>query len=309
MKKDLNRATIVYNPISTGFKEDDLIKIELELKKQGIKPDFRASYKAGSVIDIIKENDSKDNLIITLGGDGTVSEAYQAYNEINQQGLYAHIPIGTTNDMAKNYGVRYQDKELIVRDILNGEENLLDSFSVNGKIASYISTFGYLSHIPYVTSRPLKEKLGHRGYFIRGLYEMATKFPIKYDITYKTDNKCDNTSCYLGAVSNSIGFAGITLYPNADITDGMLELLLITSVNPKMIFDLLIKYTKDKINLKEYADYLVLDTSKEISLTFNNNFPKMPLDNDGENSLIVPNNENRTIIYKPEKKIKVLKRK
>lgn len=44
----------------------------------------------GNVIDLVKEADYKDTLIVTLGGDGTVKKAYTGLSQIKQKGIYAH---------------------------------------------------------------------------------------------------------------------------------------------------------------------------------------------------------------------------
>ena len=104
MKKDnLKNCIIIYNPVSTGFEENSVNLIAKTVKDNNIEPYFMKSMYEGHVKELVKEADDKNNLIITLGGDGTVSEAYQALNEIKQKGLYSHVPTGTTNDMAKNY--------------------------------------------------------------------------------------------------------------------------------------------------------------------------------------------------------------
>jgi len=97
------------------------------------------------------ETDKENELIITLGGDGTVSEAYKGLNMIKQQGLYTHVPTGTANDMAKNYDVKYSDAKKITEDILNGEVSYMDSFKVNDEFAAYTSVFGYLAQLRYCT--------------------------------------------------------------------------------------------------------------------------------------------------------------
>ena len=187
-KHNIKDSVVIYNPISTSFKKESITKIASTLKNHGITPEFEESKYQGHLIELIKDFDKKDRLIITLGGDGTVSESYIALNEITQEGIYAHIPTGTTNDMAKNYNVRYKDADKILEDILNGEITELDSFKINNEVVAYISLFGYLSHIPYATNPFLKKKLGHLGYVLTGLGDMIKNpIPSKFNVRYETD--------------------------------------------------------------------------------------------------------------------------
>ncbi len=307
-KYNIKKCEIIYNPVSTGFKENDINLIAKTMKENNIIPNFKKSMYEGHLIELVKESDDNDTLVITLGGDGTVGEAYKAYNEINQKGLYAHVPTGTTNDMSKNFDVRYKDADQIVKDILNGDVELFDSYKMNNEIISYTSVFGYLAHVPYVTNKNMKKHLGHAGYVLSA-FPYIIKNPEHYLIEYETDNIIGQTNCILGAVTNSKGFAGIDLYKNVFLNDGKLELLLIKNANAKLIANLARDYVKNDINLSKYKDYLIMDSSSNIRLTFKETYPKFAFDNDGEKSNEIITYGNDTVIYKPAKKIKILKRK
>lgn len=308
MKDNIKNCIIIYNPVSTGFNKNDIDKIYNTTKHYGLNSDFLKSNYQGNLIKLVKEADDYNTLIITLGGDGTVSEAYRAYNDIHQKGLYAHIPTGTTNDMAKNFDIRFRKCDMILNDILNGEEVMFDSYKMNDEIVAYTSVFGYLAHVPYVTSRNMKKYFGHLGYVLSA-FPYIIKTPKKYNILYETDNNKEVVSCILGAITNSKGFAGIDLYKNASLNDGKLELLLVKDANPKLIASLVKDYLKNDINLKKYENSLTIDSSSKIKLTFNENYPDYPIDNDGEKSKQIIDDNKNTITYEVANKIKVLKRK
>lgn len=308
MNEEVKKCRILYNPISTTFKKDNLEDLKDTIKKFGIKYETEESKYAGHLKELIKKADEKDVLTITLGGDGTVSEAYSSYNEIIQQGMYTHIPTGTTNDMAKNYDVKEKKINKIIEDILNGEVTFMDSYKVNDEIVSYTSVFGYLSHIPYITKPVLKRKLGHVGYVISA-FPYIIKKPVKYDITYETDNIKGRTNCMLGAITNSKGFAGIDLYKDAKLDDGKLELLLIKDANAKLIASLVKDYLKNSIDLKKYEKHLITDTTSHVKLKFNDIYPDFNFDNDGEKSNVLPTSNNPEVNYELAKKIRILKRK
>ncbi len=308
MIKDIKNCTILYNPVSSGFSINKLNSIYDTVKENGLTADVIASKEQGNITKLIMETDKESELIITLGGDGTVSEAYKGFNMIKQQGLYAHVPTGTANDMAKNYNVRYKDAGKITEDILNGEIAKMDSFKVNDEFVAYTSVFGYLAHVPFKTPRGFK-KIFKTGSYVATAAPYLLKAPVKYNISYETENISGNTSCILGAVSNSKGFAGIDLYKDALLDDGRLELLLITEANAKLISSIVKDYLKNDIDIRKYKDYLVLDKARKIKLTFNDVYPKYVFDNDGEKSLVLPNKDNPTVTFEVANQIKVLKRK
>lgn len=299
-KHNIKKCEIIYNPVSTGFKENDINLIAKTMKENNIIPNFKKSMYEGHLIELVKESDDNDTLVITLGGDGTVGEAYKAYNKIDQKGLYAHVPTGTTNDMAKNFDVRYKDADKIVKDILNGDVELFDSYKMNDEIVSYTSVFGYLAQVPYVTNKNMKKRLGHAGYVLSA-FPYIIKSPEHYLIEYETDNIIGQANCILGAITNSKGFAGINLYKNVSLNDEKLELLLVRNANPKLIASLVSDYISNTIDLNKYKDYLIMDSSSNIRLTFKETYPKFAFDNDGEKSNEIITYGNDTVIYKPAK--------
>lgn len=308
MKENIKKSVIIYNPVSTGFKEKDLNLIARTLKENNIEPELVKSMYQGHLIKLVKEADAKNTLILTLGGDGTVGEAYQAISKIKQKGIYAHVPTGTTNDMAKNYNVTAKSVSKITEDIINGEVSFLDSYSVNGKIAAYTSVFGYLAHVPYVTNPNLKKYLGHAGYVLSAAKDIIKK-PISYDISYQTEKESGRCNCMLGAVSNSKGFAGINLYKDAKLDDGKIELLLLKDLDAKTILSIVRDYLKNDIDLKRYQEHVIFKQAKNITLTFNDRFLTYPIDIDGENSEVLPTYQDRDITFKVEKPIKVMRKK
>lgn len=310
MKKNIfNKYFVVYNPTASGFKNENLKLVldKIEDKTNIIASALKSTYR-GSVLDIIKTVDSEDSLIITLGGDGTVSEAYEAYHQNGQKGTYAHIPTGTTNDMAKNYNVIKNKPDEIISDILDGEVSLFDTYSLNGKASAYCSVFGYLAHVPYVTNTSLKKHLGHAAYVLSaGKYLM--KKPVKYNISYETENMKGNGDFILGAVSNSNGFAGIDLFKDAKLDDGKVELLLVKNLTPGVILSLIKDYLKNDVDLKRYSKYLIMDQASNIELKFNDKLLEFPVDMDGENSNISPRYIDDSLTFKVENPLRIMTRK
>ncbi len=302
----IKNCVIIYNPVSTGFNILALDKMVKVIKEHDITPWVTKSIHHGNIIDLVKKVDSNDTLVITLGGDGTVKEAYTALNQIEQKGVYAHIPTGTTNDMARNYDVKHKKPYKIIEDILNGEIKTFDTYSINGQIAAYTAVFGYLAHVPYVTPAYLKKRFKYAGYLMTAAKEMLIK-PTEYDITYKIKGVSKRDNFILGAVSNSKGFAGINLYNNASLSDGKIELLLIKNMDSKLIMKIAKDFINNKVDLSKFSEYITLLQANEIKLTFNDNFPKYAVDVDGENSKIIPSYADRDLVFKMERPVRILK--
>lgn len=154
----------------------------------------------------------------------------------------------------------------------------------------------------------MKKYLGHKGYILSA-FPYIIKKPEKYLVEYETDNIKGTANCILGAVTNSKGFAGIDLYNDIKLNDEKIELLLIKELNANLIMNLTKDYLRNDIDLKKYKDYLIMDSSKNIRLTFKERYPEFNFDNDGEKSNQTLTYGLDTANYSPAKQIKVLKRK
>ena len=305
--ENIKKCKVIYNPIATNFKKEMLTGIMRANKRYEIKTEFYKSEYEGHLKKLIEEHDEKDALILTLGGDGTVSESYSAFNKINQKGLYSHIPTGSTNDMAKNYNVRYNDPFLITDDIVNGEKVSLNSMLINNETASYVSAFGFLSYIPYVTSPWFKKNLHHFGYVAYAIPSLMNKPPI-YNISFDVDGNKGQTDCILGAITNSNGFGGVDLFPNAKLDDNKLELLLVKNLDSKLIALIFRDYMKNDIDFSRYKNNVITLSGENIKLTFNDSLPNHAFDNDGEKSKIILTPENNIVTATIGKNINVLRR-
>jgi len=152
--------SIIYNPIATQFSQAALDHLIFKFVEKGLKLNTVAkSEYSGHVIKLIKELDPVSDYLITFGGDGTVNEAVRAFNDIEQHSVYAHISVGTTNDMANNFNlVRKNAIKSIDKLAEKGKECLMDSIIVNGEPVCYVSAFGYIAAVPYLVNPTLKKK-------------------------------------------------------------------------------------------------------------------------------------------------------
>ena len=99
------KASIIYNPNATGMSEDALKSMNMTLKKQGADVlEFESRYP-GHVVELMKKANFDNDLVITMGGDGTLGEAFRALGECEQKAFLAHISTGTANDTANNLGL------------------------------------------------------------------------------------------------------------------------------------------------------------------------------------------------------------
>lgn len=303
--ENFNSCALIYNPKATKFKESTLEKAYYMLDEfaHGADIKFCKSEYSGHLMDLVKENNERD-LIITLGGDGTVSEAYKAFHEIEQNAIYAHLSVGTTNDMATNFNLyKHNPLKSLETLLTNGNVQNIDMLQMNDKVFSYISAFGYLAYVPFITDAKLKKKLGHLAYVATARHHFTDLQHL--NMTIEIDGKEKDTNCFLGMVSNFVESAGVKLHPYADPTDGKFEVLLLKKITPKAFMEIFPQYLMGKIDLRKYSDLVDIIQTDNIKFTFHD-LPKYDIDNDGEKADANLDEVNNTLTYQTGKKIKIL---
>lgn len=279
------KCSIIYNPVATGLTDSIKSDIVQAVSEKGYECSLIESEFKGHVVELIELENKKSDLILTIGGDGTVSEAFRGFEGIRQKALYSHIPLGTTNDMANNFGIAKLSPKDAVYEILNGDENEIDMVKMNNSSFAYVSAWGILTSVPYRTSNKAKKRFGHAAYVSAAMPELMQKLvglDKKLNITYEIDGKYYDEKVLLGAVSNSIGFGGVKLYKDAILNDGIFEVILVKDLNTKTVLSLFRDYLKNNIDLEKYKECFKIIKTDNIEISFNGNPPKYKADNDGE---------------------------
>ena len=101
----MERASIIYNPNATGMADEALNGMKKVLNDQGLNVNCFESRYPGNTIELVKKADINSDLVVTMGGDGTLGEAFRAFGEVDQSSYYIHMPTGTANDTAENLGL------------------------------------------------------------------------------------------------------------------------------------------------------------------------------------------------------------
>ncbi len=302
--EQIRSCTVIYNPVASSFNNEKLEQVVQRLKQEGIEPTVIKSNKEGHVIPLVKKYNPLCDLILTMGGDGTVGEAFQGFHGQEQHALYTHISTGTTNDVIANFDLVANDMLASLDRILAGRVREIDIMSVNGDPFAYISAFGYVTSVPYLTPNSMKRHFGYAGYVAFGMKEVL-KGPRKFQISYTKNGELIESSAIMGIISNTKNFSGIRIYPDADIGDGQFEVLLIKSANLKLIATLLHDFLTNSAKLDSYGERFEVFRTNELILSFDNKKMKIDLCNDGDRYK-TPRDENLTLHYTISGKVKML---
>lgn len=299
------KCLLIYNPVASNFTRGKLSASVDMLKEHGYDVDKRKSEYSGHVIELVKQLDPDYDLLITMGGDGTVSEAFKGFQNIKQHSVYAHISAGTTNDMASNLGLNPKDPLGNLAKLLKGSPGKWDMIEVNGEPVSYISAFGEVTQVPYEVNAKLKRFIGYAAYVVSAVPAIIKKFK-RLNMTVTANGVTQDVECVLGLISNAKGMGGITLFPYADPSNGTFEVVFLKKVTSKMAGQLFSEFLKNNVNLCDYPEEIINFTTDEMVIDFNGNPPDKAFDNDGNKAEFELTPENCRVHIKITKQINML---
>lgn len=178
----------------------------------------------------ILEDASKYDLVVSSGGDGTMSESIKGIMNSGANVPIGYIPAGTVNDFAHSMDI---SKNMIdaANAVVKGVPFAYDVGSFNGDYFCYVAAFGAFTDVSYETPQSTKNIFGHLAYLIEGVKRIKTLEA--YDITVEHDGEVYRDDFIVGLISNTISIAGLSnlVAEGVVFDDGLFEVTLIKTPN------------------------------------------------------------------------------
>ncbi|MCD8036088.1 MAG: diacylglycerol kinase family lipid kinase [Clostridiales bacterium] len=264
------KLLLILNPCSGQKKANRyIINIVSLFTSAGYDCTFHVTQKSGDATEFVENNAKNYDLIVCIGGDGTLNEVITGLINGECDVPIGYIPSGSTNDFANSLELSKNPVQA-ARNIIKGTQKAYDVGSFNGRCFCYIASFGAFTRVSYDTPQTLKNSLGHAAYVLESIKELTELKPIHAKITANGEIYEDD---YLfGAISNSTSIAGLlTLSPEqVDLSDGLLEVLLIKNpTNPVEINNIIMALTLRQYNNDTVKFFSARKIEVEISPTVN----------------------------------------
>ena len=109
------------------------------------------STECGSSEFLAREYGGRYDLVVCVGGDGTLSGVTSGLMQIDDPPPFGYIPSGTANDMASTLALS-RDPRTAVMSVLKGKPVPLDIGRFNDAYFTYIAAFGAFTGVSYKTS-------------------------------------------------------------------------------------------------------------------------------------------------------------
>ena len=179
-----------------------------------------------SVTDLARNFAPDHDLVVCMGGDGTLSDTIAGLVTGGSGVPLGYIPLGSTNDMANSLGLPKMPLAA-ARTIINGSPVPYDVGYYDGKYFSYVAAFGAFTDVSYMTPQNLKNTFGHAAYIFSGLSKLQEINPVRTTVEY--DDGVIEDSFIFGGVLNSTSMGGVLKLDETLVSlhDGLFEVLLI----------------------------------------------------------------------------------
>jgi diacylglycerol kinase (ATP) len=169
--------------------------------------------------------------VVALGGDGMVHLALNAV--AGTQTPLGIIPAGTGNDLAATLGLPLKDPiaaaGIVADRLMNNGAWAMDAIRVGDKWFGCVLGAGFDSRVNDRANR-MSWPRGRMRYNLAMLAELGVFAPLPFEI--KLDGDELNTEAMLVAVGNAKSYgAGMRVTPDADVTDGLLDVMVLGPVS------------------------------------------------------------------------------
>jgi YegS/Rv2252/BmrU family lipid kinase len=270
----------IINPVSGTKSKSDLQQfIEEKTKSKKISYSVFPSVSNGDysfLQSIIKEKRITD--VIIAGGDGTISGVVGSL--LNEEVNFGIIPCGSGNGLAHSARISKQPAKAL--DIIfNGKASLIDGFFINDQFACMLAGLGFDAKVAHeFADHPKRGLMTYAQLTLKNLFSAK---PFRFQL--KFGNEGFDIEAFFISIANGNQFGNnFTIAPKASLTDGLLDIVIVTSQS-KVSFVLQ--------TLKQVAGWNVLESSTVVTKksgviyfqTDNleiNNYSQAPLHIDGD---------------------------
>lgn len=223
----MKKLLFIINP-KAGLKKnkhyiDDAVKV---FEEAGYKVGIKYTKKRADGTVIARDYGSKVDLVVCMGGDGTLNEVMQGMIEGAVDTPLGYIPAGSTNDFATSLGLKSDPKEE-AEFIISHEARPLDLGNFNGRYFVYTASAGIFTKTSYSTPQDLKNRLGHFAYILTGVKELFHIRRLRLKIELK-DQTIEGKYIF-AAINNATKVGGIMKLDEnmVQFNDGVFELMLV----------------------------------------------------------------------------------
>ncbi len=276
------RVMFILNPIAGHGLNENIVAVANEtLSKYAIESVFKKTEFAGHATTLAAEAvRDKVNLVVCVGGDGTVNETAQVLKD--SETALAIIPTGSGNGLARHLRIPMDYKKAIA-ELIEGKQVAIDTFLVNGRFAVNLVGVGFDALVAHRFAA-LKVR-GLKSYINTVIRSISDFEEMKF-----IDVEGKQQRAWMMCIANSSQFGNnARIAPHAQVNDGLLDIVLVKRPSIMQMIPFAVKMFNGKLGTSNSYKCI---KAKKYSAQFNN---AQPLHIDGEPAGMVSSVEVRII--------------
>ncbi|MCY8231079.1 diacylglycerol/lipid kinase family protein [Priestia endophytica] len=278
----MRSAALILNPNAGNEK----IKKELRYIKEIIESTYAPlsvyeTKREGDGARLVKELESKVDLIIGAGGDGTIHELINAMCELETRPLFAVLPGGTCNDFSRGIGM---DQNIIkaAQQIATGRVEKVDIGKSEHQYFSNFWGIGLINEVSENIEGGSKARFGKLSYYMSTAKTITNIEPFYVEI--KGDEEEFKGEAVMVVVGNGAFTGGLRpFFPKNHLQDSCLDVLVVTESNVQTFWKLFLSNFSDEKIIQEES--ILKFQAKHVKVTTS---PAQKIDCDGERKYYTP---------------------
>jgi diacylglycerol kinase (ATP) len=245
------KALFIINPISGGKKKDGVPElIEKYLDTNLFKPVIVFSDGVSHARQIAKEAVDKFDLVVAVGGDGTVNEVASAI--VGSNTTLGIVPFGSGNGLSRFLNIP-MDAQKAIQTLGTGKTVSIDSAKLNGQPFFNMAGMGFDAHISEVFSHT--KKRGFITYIKSSIREVISYKPQNYHL--EIDGKIYDREAFMLSFANSSQYGNDAhISPQASVQDGLLDVCIIKRFPLWRFFEMGIRMMTKTTDRTKYVEII-----------------------------------------------------
>lgn len=245
MDKKIKNIRIIINP-AAGIGESILPVINASMKEADIKWEASITHQKGDAIKFAKAAViERVDALAVYGGDGTLAEAINGL--IGSEIPLVILPGGSANVMANELGIPCNLKEACML-MSHGPREIktIDVGQIDKRYFIVGISIGFSADLVKGANRQTKNRIGILAYFFSAAAALKklklSQYRLKID---GQEHEVQGLTCIITNTGN-LGFTKISLDKHIDISDGLLDVVVIRKANSSLFKLMLITLIKQE---------------------------------------------------------------
>lgn len=260
------RVCVIANPVS-GVNRTALERIQAYMAEHpALEVVFRTTQAGGDARRFAQEAASSGtDIVAAYGGDGTMMEVADGLRGSNVPLLI--LPGGTANVMAVELGIALNlEQSLALLSDPTRMTRIVDMGQIDNEPFLLRVGIGYEAEATAATARSEKSKAGRLAYWRNALRKLRGVRPVKYKITVDGTLYVHSGITCMICNSSNIGVPGLKLVTDTDVSDGLLDVIVIDSMQPGSILRVLLNIVVGALPVKSPPQLIAHWQGREVTV-------------------------------------------